>query len=299
MRLGLMITERCNFKCDHCMFSCTNKGMNMRPEVIQAVRSFINNYDIRDISIYGGEPFLDVELFDTIFREVYDSDVLFFVSTNGTFMGNKKRRDYVFRLIRRLQFNEYVGEGTNIRISNTVFHRDCRSKRQYEDFLKLKYLVSDPYSYYDEYPEDEYLENPFSEDRQVMYIDEPCDIANPSGRAFKKGVYQNGRCCYCEYVQDEPLEYETSDDLNNTNFNIKPNGDINVCCRCDSATVGNILEDGHNITGVVERMEKLRKYFKKKLSPGEDAEMIDFCPQCKDYKVTDEGIFYKNRRVSL
>jgi MoaA/NifB/PqqE/SkfB family radical SAM enzyme len=34
--MGLMITERCNFHCDHCMFSCGPHGKNMSLKVAQA-----------------------------------------------------------------------------------------------------------------------------------------------------------------------------------------------------------------------------------------------------------------------
>jgi len=82
--LGMTLTERCNFHCAHCMRGET-KGNDMDVETMRKVfsrLSFVGN-----LSVCGGEPFLDEELFERFIKELFSSFLPimnFSVITNGT-----------------------------------------------------------------------------------------------------------------------------------------------------------------------------------------------------------------------
>jgi hypothetical protein len=139
------------------------------PEVLMAAKAFIESNDVYDINIYGGEPFLNIELFDKVFQAVYDADRGFFVSSNGSFMIHKKKREYVYNLLRIMSYS--YREGTSIRISNTAFHQQCRTNLQQRWFKILERYIKYPDEFWeDENDYDTY--NPFYDDhgRQRIYI---------------------------------------------------------------------------------------------------------------------------------
>lgn len=60
-----MITDRCNMKCRHCCYSCTEKGMDMTRRTFVAACRLAESYS-QSVFIGGGEPTLHKYLFDFI-----------------------------------------------------------------------------------------------------------------------------------------------------------------------------------------------------------------------------------------
>lgn len=285
--LGLMITERCNLRCDHCMFSCTGKGQDMSRAVAEKTGEFIRRHDICDVNIYGGEPFLNIELFDMVWREVYDKDRQMFISTNGTFLCFEKKREYFYKILNQLKHNR---ECSGVRISNTMYHKWCRTERQTMWLNRLQGYINDPWSWWEEQEYDEYTyaENPFEDlDEGTLYIDSWKErLMNPSGRALKNGL-DNGRKCYCPLTAEDVDSYN---DDNGLHINVKPNGDISLCCTCDGGTVGNILEPGMCPELIVQRTKQLNAFFRSTQDVDSETTMRDLCHYCKKCHVTPEGI---------
>lgn len=52
--LNIQITDKCDFECDHCMFSCNSKGKHMNPETVQEVKRIMdtNDYEIYSINFF-------------------------------------------------------------------------------------------------------------------------------------------------------------------------------------------------------------------------------------------------------
>jgi len=53
----IQITTKCNMTCDHCAFSCTNKGKHMSLAIFRKACDFASNFD-DNIFLGGGEPTL-------------------------------------------------------------------------------------------------------------------------------------------------------------------------------------------------------------------------------------------------
>jgi MoaA/NifB/PqqE/SkfB family radical SAM enzyme len=270
------------------MFSCNAKGDNMSDEVIKAAGYFIRENNVDHVAIYGGEPFLNIPLFDKVLDEVYDRDIGFFVSTNGSFMGSKAKREYVYKLLCRMKNNS--SEFTGIRVSNTVFHNACRTEKQKASIKQLKWWISDPYSWvednYDSY-EECYDENPFDfpRGRGSLYIDpeNASEKMNPSGRALKHADIHD-KACHCS------MTCNTNEIYDEFEMNISTNGDISVCCYCDGCVVGNILEENICPSVIFERTKKLNEFFKEKYDVHQKTKMVDICQICKKYRIGPDGI---------
>jgi len=283
------------------MFTCNATGGEMSDEVIQASGYFIRYYNATNINIYGGEPFKNIELFDKVFTEVYESQRGFFVSSNGSFMTDRKKREYVFNILRKIRHNE-IPECTGIRISNDVFHRECQSKELYNALGDLKYMIDDPYEFYSVYniPEDSIIESPFYHEHKFIYIERDSHgdhWVNPSGRALKNGLYDKNNHALCSMTYD--FKYGSEEEIkdyadNDLSVQIKVNGDIQVCSFCDGCSVGNILEPGISPQLIVKRIMELQSIFKESYDIHEDVTKRYLCPRCKAHRY-ENGHFVKRR----
>lgn len=82
--LGLIITEKCNLKCSHCMRgTCTSKDMSN--EVIDEIFEQVDS--IGNLTICGGEPTLAIPTLERIFSSIIANNTLLDCTTvtiNGT-----------------------------------------------------------------------------------------------------------------------------------------------------------------------------------------------------------------------
>lgn len=89
--LSINITSKCNAKCKHCCFSCSpwsNVELS-ESEIWNAVNYGIENKEIREIAITGGEPFLYENLVFDIIKKISDNGKIVTCITNG-FWGKDK-----------------------------------------------------------------------------------------------------------------------------------------------------------------------------------------------------------------
>ncbi len=79
------ITSKCNAQCKHCCFSCSpnSKDALSEEEIWKVVNYGINDKDINEIAISGGEPFLYEELILSIVKAVSKSKKIVTCITNG------------------------------------------------------------------------------------------------------------------------------------------------------------------------------------------------------------------------
>lgn len=79
----LQITTKCNMKCAHCGFSCTNRGKHMPFDIVPDALDFIRKYEDEFMTIGGGEPTLHPDFFKILKRCLtYDFSV--WMATNGS-----------------------------------------------------------------------------------------------------------------------------------------------------------------------------------------------------------------------
>lgn len=118
--LGMIITERCNLNCGHCMRGgCSNKVMS--DEVIEATLDQV--CAIGCLSICGGEPLLALDRIEKIFTSIIEKEIVIdkvAVTINGTI--------YEKDFLDMLDFiNEYIvnfdGRHIYLDISNDIYHK--------------------------------------------------------------------------------------------------------------------------------------------------------------------------------
>jgi organic radical activating enzyme len=290
--MGIMITSKCNFKCRHCMFSCNAWGKHMSDDNIKIIGNFIRRNNPYEINIYGGEPFVDTEHFDKCFDEFYSKDVNFHISSNGSFLADEKKIQYVWDTCRKMQ-NNTSSLGGAIRISNTIFHDECRTDKMKKRLGSLKWVLEEFYSWHEIFgnPDDEYETNPITRDggydkSPVIYMDniKPSGYegVNPSGRGVD--ISYSNRKCSCVLFADNKYyssEHEMFVDCASININYK--GEVGMCCYCDCGTIGHISEF-ENFEQIEEEIMKFRKQFREKYDFGNNILMDKACPKCKKFK---------------
>jgi len=300
-RIGVMITSKCDFRCDHCMFSCTNHGRHMSQEVLSKVGYFIRSESdkIHEVNIYGGEPFIDMEHFNNCMDELYTHDLNFHISSNGSFLSSPKRFEAVVDWCTR-KFTYNQGEASAIRISNTTFHKKNRSDLLERKIQSFEWAIKDPYSFADFFDmgdrdEESYYDIPnpliwsdpsWHTHPATFYLDRPSSYEgiNPSGRALTTNSYSSGRDHELSCVLTAN-SYEDFDELWNDMGEIEfyPNGDIGICCYCKSGTVGNI-RDFNSVESVKNAVKRFRQHMRIKGKVNKN-NMRDTCDNCRKCKV--------------
>lgn len=112
MKIGLMLTDSCNFQCKHCMVDSTPELRIADDLVINRFYEIVEFNKPDTVCIVGGEPLLFLDKVEEIVNTVkpYCRDIL--VYSNGTFLLDSTTRKRVESL------------GVSVRISKTVYHKD-------------------------------------------------------------------------------------------------------------------------------------------------------------------------------
>lgn len=120
--LGLIITEKCNLNCAHCLMGgCTKKVMS--DEVIEA--TLLQFKYIMNLSICGGEPLLAIDRIEKIFSFIIENKILvehLSITINGTIYSDTflSLLKYFENFINRRNSSNVK---TNFRISYDDFHK--------------------------------------------------------------------------------------------------------------------------------------------------------------------------------
>jgi organic radical activating enzyme len=122
----LMVTSKCNMKCQHCCYSCGKNGKHMTRNTWQQSLRFAEGYDNEVIAIGGGEPTLHPDFFEILQRCIWDFNYIW-MATNGS------RTKVMWRLVNILEGEDYPkneDEGIYLKsedqlcvaLSNDYFH---------------------------------------------------------------------------------------------------------------------------------------------------------------------------------
>lgn len=120
--LGLIITQNCNLRCQHCMRGDYNNQV-MSEEVINATLDQISS--VGCLSICGGEPLLAVDIIDKIFKKIIENRIIvdeINITTNGTIYSDNfiSMVSYMDEYIHRYVKNN--NSLVHIAISNDIYH---------------------------------------------------------------------------------------------------------------------------------------------------------------------------------
>ena len=186
-------TWKCNFKCEHCLWSCspTRKGMVSRSDIIEFVRE-IAKYNDEFINLLGGETFMHP---DIVWQVEYLTGVFGSVRivTNGTMLFKPIGEDFL---------EHFMGnDKLYIMVSDDPFHKRYWPKGFTAQ--KAKWLIES----YDIRTEE----------------DNRCNMREPYqyiGRAKKNNIGDpdmDNVTCWDDDIRIDPC--------------LLPNGDISACCQ--------------------------------------------------------------------
>lgn len=217
-RMGILLTEKCNYQCNHCYLSCHPQGKSLSFEYAKKI---VDNFpeNITVIWLSGGEPFVEKQLlYDTLgylsSRHFPVMEKLICVRTNG-FWG----RDEVVaqRIINEL-LDLNLEFTVRLMMSYDVFHKEQGLKWEY--LTRIQRMV-----------------NEISTKNEKLKVDLPTSmttLACPIGRAIskvpKKQWWKETECV--NHVNLKPDYYDLIVDFN---------GQVHGCCRQLPPVLGNAV----------------------------------------------------------
>lgn len=164
--LGIIITEKCNLNCQHCMRgNCSNKEIS--DKVID--ETFNQIKAVGGLSVCGGEPTLAINRIEKLFSHIVENNILVdmvSVTINGTIYSEELLRLLAY-IDEYIKFNSTIEElKTTFTISGDPFH--------YKEITRLNLI-------------EEYLENikKYSEDEYFL------GVRNLSSKLFREGNAEN------------------------------------------------------------------------------------------------------------
>lgn len=101
----IIITLACNLSCEHCLFRCGPSREWMPPDIISKAAEEYYQNNIKNVRIMGGEPFLDLEKFETalnIIKKFYKSNQISTI-TSGFWAADRKKTEKILNLIKGIR----------------------------------------------------------------------------------------------------------------------------------------------------------------------------------------------------
>lgn len=163
MKIGLMLTDTCNFQCRHCMVDSTLEPHIADDKVINRFYEIVRYNKPETVCILGGEPLLFIDKVEEIILNLKGVCQDFLIYSNGSFLLDETKRKRVSDL------------GVQVRISKTDFHKDFWTD-------EIEQLINDsPYW-------------------KIEALDRMIKVF-PRGRALTNNIYQN-QSCPCSLVNE-------------------------------------------------------------------------------------------------
>lgn len=216
-------TYRCNFSCEHCLFSCSPR----RKEMIDSnlVDYFLDKFRPDSVNLVGGEIFFHPDWKNHIWACSRYSEYLRIVTNGSLFMTPKGNETKVFK-----DFCDILWEvsqnldSVEVLVSNDRFHASEYFKRGWGNFEQARNMLIDKV----------WADNiSFPKDHRLDTV--------ALGRACKTGVYTDEGHCM---IDSDYFE-----------MNLAPDGNIYACCN-NVGFLGNVW-DSYEV--LEERFQKMTK----------------------------------------
>jgi hypothetical protein len=136
--IELLLTEQCNFTCEHCMYDCSPYKSNlwMNNEILDKVKKqvdFLKNSKVMTVvNLIGGEPTLNFTKFAHILKKVYSWKVNITMSTNGWWLNTEENIQKFFSIVSQYANPdgsagwEKMDSAFSVRISDDPYHEKVR-----------------------------------------------------------------------------------------------------------------------------------------------------------------------------
>jgi hypothetical protein len=198
--INLLLTEKCNFKCEHCFYGSgpSKPKAYISDEILYQVGQMINTLEeagiYTDLNLIGGEPTVNLNEFARVWRWAegfLSGDVNLEMTTNGWWLSKPESARKFFEIVGRTAY-EWDDEDlkVSIRISGDGFHEPFRTgnntdgpslQGMLEEILERGSLYDEPVTYKFSYTCgscDYVIENQYAEEDQCpkcgneMYYDD-------------------------------------------------------------------------------------------------------------------------------
>lgn len=211
--MQIVTTNKCNFTCDHCLYSCSPRKKDMLSDY--ALRVFLDNNQVdEEINICGGEIFLNPEWKEHLHTcACYASEMR--IVTNGSLFYTKKgnKTKTLREFLEVLENIASRGVRVSVCISNDTFHQEQYYKKGLLPLgTVIKYFrwdlndLDSDYLYYEE-------------DTRARYGNK----IFPLGRAITKGVYTCKPNCT---IDDDEIKNGNIQELT-----LMPDYKVYACCN--------------------------------------------------------------------
>lgn len=255
--INVLLTTKCNFKCAHCLFSCTMWGKPIKPIVRHRVAQILEQIG-SGVNILGGEPTLYPEYVSAVKQFVIaQPSAPFLFTTNGSWVYYHDRRREFMEMVQWLM--GMCQDKVTIRISDDPYHRPfwrfpdhiARIRREFEDYGFA--TGGRPYFY---------LDTTARGSEQVITI----------GRAVKTQLAGwNGAClANCCNSSDEERNEKWWSPFHEA-ITIFPDGRVSPCCQ-GVPIVANLAEE--SVSTVEQRLRVFFEHRKRNLT-------YDNCQKCR------------------
>lgn len=254
--LVVIPTLKCDLKCEHCCrCSGPKRTERMDEKLFMALRRKLPDY-IGDITISGGEPFLDMDLLLDTVSSLPECDMVY-IATNGLWTkdGGKRFRFFSDVLPALKDLIGRYGECVTVELSRDQYHRYQKDAMKYWNVLRLESEdgcfngdvefsgepeeddFEDEDAFWDAYYEWEqerdecgYYVYPDMEKVTLCERPEYMRTIKPLGRGKRIWHYSSEKE-YCSFDGNDKIE---------NSLTIFPDGRVSACCD-GGAWVGNIL----------------------------------------------------------
>ncbi len=281
--IELLITRKCCYHCDHCMYDCGPKESSeyMSDEILAKVKkqvNFLENFDSYvAVNLVGGEPTLNFEKFSHILSEVMTWNRSVTMTTNGWWLASQKNIERFFSIVAKYvcpngKSNFYTGNttGFNIRISNDLFHEKQRKVKDIDKALskifndkKLirKYNIPVPDA-----------QDPWLWRQSVIYADDGFSsyYIAPNGRGRN---VTNINEWIARFSKDGNFCMKNFDSIENIHY--EPNGNISDTCG-----FGSIYDFGTVDDNIIYILELIWQYKKERWQNRETKNFT--CLNCRE-----------------
>lgn len=244
--MNILLTLKCNYRCGHCMFSCTGRGKHMGDDVFKQV-CYIQSQVQTAPNIIGGEPTLAPEFDEKIITlaESANSDCIRVVTNGWFYSSGRVRRKFLKMVERLLSINDYIS--VDVRVSNDCFHRE---------FWRYPDQATKVANWLRSGPESERL---FLDDR------------NDDNRFYPVQPFGRGKDHYSGVASWYRIDCACNDATSDEEFDLDqawqtslvyPNGDVSPCCCAGGIMIGNVLK--HSFQELNDRLERYLTYAREK-----------------------------------
>lgn len=162
--LMIEVTEKCNFKCGHCLRGPADKAVFSQETLYKFLEKSCVKY-ISDITFTGGEPLLHHKIISETLKTFWRFNVEvgnFYIATNGSSF-NKDSLLAIGELHSYCSDNEI----SCVEISNSIWHQKERERLSLSKFVPSSF--DDMYDlYYDEI--NEIIENHYPSFNEIIFV---------------------------------------------------------------------------------------------------------------------------------